>query len=161
MGITGFATPYISPECTVSLQEFKQIGWHLVRAFDFHRFVDESDLVVTDGNYWMGRLEDSQRTVYLLANQFYPILAFSNHSQTDFAFQDEPDMKAAIEQLPMRFTSGDINDPVNNRYLVLTTKDLMTPVIHEMISALHEQERSQFEYWRPYSLHEVIFNRWD
>ncbi len=161
IGITGFAPEYINPCCNVSLQEFLQIGWHLVRCFDFSRFVDESKKGDCSGNYHIGRLEDSKRTVYLLANQFYPILSFSSHSEVEFAFEDYLDMKAEIEQLPMRFKSEDVNDSVYNRYFVMTKKDLMIPLKTEMISKLHEHERSQFDYWRPYYLHDVIFNFWD
>ena len=86
--------------------------------------------------------------IIILCNAFQPLIALC--SEIDFgviSFISEPN----IEQTLTSYTG----------YEVLTKEQLDAPVTDEELAALNGMEYSQYDYWKPDTLGEIIFNWWD
>ena len=86
--------------------------------------------------------------IIILCNAFHPLITLCSavdYCQITFIKVQN------IEQALTNYTS----------YQLLSKELLDTTVTEEELEALNSMEHSQFDYWKPDTLGEIIFNWWD
>jgi hypothetical protein len=160
-GVTGFyyyrSTP---PPVTADLKEFRALCYTAARVTDATILGFDPSPFKTIRNFVFALLQFSKTSgapsVFLLLNQYAPLLAFAcAHDQTlhlpdgpPFTFMDIPELIATFE----------------HSYYVLKKEELELPWIWskpELASSLSPVEIEQIKFWKPQTVGEVLFNVWD
>jgi hypothetical protein len=101
-------------------------------------------------NYALALIELRDKTVAVVLNEVFPMLAFAvppTDGQARLDFADCPDLAVEFERL--------------GSYTRLTAEYLNQPLTSEMCGELAVHELKHVRYFRPPRVGDVVFNHWD
>jgi len=146
-GVTGFD----APKRGVAAKQFASACYAAARHVGgrVHQVRAACERVTSNFHEALMTLRDSPRTVRVLCNAHYPIVAFTPPAAYEgdvrLEFMDCPELAAALRV----------------EYAVITKQEACTGVADELVAHLGEPELHQMRYWRPLRIGDVIFNYWD
>ena len=150
VGVTGFRH---QRDAELPLCDFESLLRHCHEVARLHEgkvVAEAASDFESVANYERVALQFSDRSVDVILNAHYPLLAFAEpftSHNLSLAFRDEPGLAAHFCEL--------------GNYLPLDSSLLATPISDDATTKLSVAEREQIRYWNPTTLGEVVFNNWD
>ena len=146
-GVTGFD----APDEGVSVERFTSACYATARkvAGRVQQVRAAYEQVTPNFHEALMTLSYGARTVRVLCNAHYPIVAFATPSahggDVHLEFVDYPELAEAL----------------GAEFSVLTRREACAGVVDELVAELSEAELHQMHYWRSPRIGDVIFNYWD
>jgi len=107
------------------------------------------DLELVGKNYYWFVISSKGQEYYFFLNAYYPIAAVSKEISNDFIFLSETEIEGKFKLI------------TESNYILLSKEKLEEEINKEDLKNLTEIEIKQYEYWKPRTLRELIFNNWD
>lgn len=147
-GITGFwmagqtPPPEVSKASVLAAVELvtRMTGWKLVG----------NSWSAESSNYHQFHIARKTKQLKLLFNAYYPLVAFSvplQECRMDIEFVDCSDLADVFRRL--------------TDFQPMSKVELTTPVKSTDLKDLNKAELEQFNYWKPKTVGELVFNFWD
>ncbi len=149
-GVTGFRDADEPPLTTCDLSTFREVCHSAARSLRGRLLSVESPLGSAVANFGRAHLELPGGPISVLLNLHFPIVAFAERSSDDASeirFVEAPALRDLL------LGSG--------AYTVMSTSEAGQRVTAEACRLLGPAELKQLHYWRPRTIGEVVFNRWD
>jgi len=107
------------------------------------------DLELVGKNYCWAVISLNGQKYNFFLNAYYPVAAISKEINNDFIFLSETE----IEDKFKLFTESN--------YILLSKEILEEELNRDDLKDLTDFEIKQYEYWKPTTLRELLFNNWD